>query len=211
MKARASWTDVGLAVAFNVLPIVGVLFWGWSPFALIFLYWLENVAIGGRTLLSILASGFAKGPGGGVLGVGLGAFFTVHYGLFCFVHGVFVVTLFGGEMGDGFDLVATAQRLLAHNTNLAIGFAAIVLWQAIELVLYLVSGRAREDTPRELMQAPYGRIVLLHVTILFGGFLLMLLGWPIIGVVALALFKTAYDVAVARGWRWGREAPAQPG
>ena len=33
--------------------------------------------------------------------LGTAAFFTFHYGMFCFVHGVFVVTLFGGRDAFG--------------------------------------------------------------------------------------------------------------
>ena len=44
-----SW-PVTTAIALNLIPVVGVLFWGWSAFALIFLYWLENLVVGVRTL-----------------------------------------------------------------------------------------------------------------------------------------------------------------
>jgi Family of unknown function (DUF6498) len=38
-------------VAANVLPLVGVLLWGWSAFDIVALYWVENVIIGVITSL----------------------------------------------------------------------------------------------------------------------------------------------------------------
>jgi hypothetical protein len=49
------------------------------------------------------------------------------------------------------------------------------------------------------MAAPYPRIVILHLTIIIGGFVLMLLNQPLAGLVLLALIKAAFDVAEARG------------
>lgn len=199
------WAEVALGVGLNFIPIFGVLFWGWSPFALIFLYWLENVVIGARSLASMLVSGFAHGGPVGAVGAGaLGAFFTVHYGMFCFVHGTLVVALFKDAPGVGvvnspFDLLGAAKALFASQGNLVVGLASILLWQAAIFVLFLMRGEAAKTTPSKIMNAPYGRIIILHVTIIFGGFLLMSLGWPIAGVVLLGLFKTLADVWPALG------------
>ena len=45
-------------IAANVLPIVGVLLWGWDAGALVFLYWTENVVIG---FYNILKMAIARG------------------------------------------------------------------------------------------------------------------------------------------------------
>ena len=203
---------VAAAVALNLIPIVGVLFWGWSAFALIFLYWLENVGIGVRTLASMAANAVL---GGGLNALGalfFGTFFTFHYGLFCFVHGSFVVGLFGGQFaGDSmFDLVKTAQELFASEPNLLIGFASIVLWQIVQFVLFVARGEAKATNPMALMAAPYPRIIVLHIAIIFGGFLLMLLNQPVAGILVLALVKMGFDVAEAmgKGPRFGAGVPA---
>ena len=204
VRAPIRWTEVVIGVALNLIPLAGVLFWHWSPFALIFLYWLENVIIGVRTLASMLAAGIAQNAVKAVGAVGLGAFFTLHYGMFCFVHGIFVLVLFGGmaEAGadnDAFDLAGVAGTLMHQQTNLAVGFAAIVLWQVVIFALFLIRGEAKTAHLQELMGSPYGRIVILHVTIIFGGMILMALGWPLAGVALLALFKMFADIAPALG------------
>ena len=53
-------------------------------------YWAENVVIGCYTVLRMLESG--RGAAGEKIGKSL--FFCFHYGMFCLVHGVFVMTLF---------------------------------------------------------------------------------------------------------------------
>lgn len=203
----ARWAAIAGALAVNAVPIVGVVFWGWSAFALILLYWLENLVLGVRTLLSMTASGLNMG----VAGLGLLVlipFFILHYGLFCFVHGVFVIALFGqadvaayGE--SAFDLASLVLAIFSAQPNLLIGFAAISLWQAAQFVIWLARGDAGRTNPISEMSAPYLRIVTLHVAILGGGFLLMLLGWPIAGVLALAAMKTLFDVSLA----WSMGAP----
>lgn len=194
---RAPWTAYA-AFGFNLIPIIGVSFWGWSAFALIFLYWLENVAIGVRTLFSVLLNGAVRRMLGAA--VSFAGFFAIHYGIFCFGHGVFVTLLFGGGQGS-FDLVATARGLLETDRNLSSGLASIAIWQALLFGLFIIRGDAARTNSRELMVAPYPRIVVLHIAIIFGGGIVMVLNEPLAGVVMLALLKTAFDVAEASGWR----------
>lgn len=197
---RARWPVVA-AVIFNLVPIAGVLLWGWNAFALIFLYWLENLAIGGRTVLSMLASAL-YGPVRAASALATAAFFTVHFGIFCFVHGVFVVSMFSGETSAGaglFDLWSTTQRLFATQPGLLSGLFSVALWQAVLFGVFIVRGEARTANPLKLMAASYPRIIILHVTIIFGGFLLMMLNQPVAGLALLALVKAAFDVAEARG------------
>jgi hypothetical protein len=198
-SVRRAPFSVLAAIGFNLVPIIGVLFWGWSAFALIFLYWLENVVIGVRTLLSMLLNGALTKSLPAVLF--FAPFFAVHYGIFCYGHGVFVVLMFGHGEGSSFDLVSTAQALLAEDRGLGAGLASIVLFQIVQLLFFIVRGDVMRTNARELMGAPYPRIIMLHLVIIFGGGLVMMLGEPVAGVVLLALFKTAFDVMAATGWR----------
>lgn len=193
---------VATAIGLNLIPVLGVLFWGWSAFALIFLYWLENVVIGARTLASMFANAAIVGGVSWIGAIAIGAFFSVHYGLFCFVHGTFVIALFGGgtSAADGglLDLAGAASALFAQQSNLAAGFASIVIWQVVQLVLFVTRGDARTANPLMLMAAPYPRIIVLHVAIIFGGMLLMALGNPVWGLAVLTFLKMGWDVADAR-------------
>ncbi len=189
------------AIALNLIPLIGVLFWGWSAFALIFLYWLENVVIGVRTLLSMAISGIVAREMNplGVLFFCL--FFTVHYGIFCFGHGTFVVGMFGEQALGGMSLSIfdAARTLFESQPGLRYGLASIVLWQIVVLILAIVRGELAKTDPLSLMGAPYPRIIILHLTIIFGGMLLLALNQPVAGLVVMALVKTAFDVTEARG------------
>jgi hypothetical protein len=194
---RTKTWPLGLVIALNLIPVIGVVFWGWSAFALIVLYWLENLIVGVRTLASMFANAALSGGATWIAALCLGAFFTIHYGIFCFGHGIFVMALFGGSFyGDSIiDLGGAVSRLFETQSNLAIGFASIVAWQVVQFVRFIASGEVRRTNVLELMGSPYPRIIVLHVTIIFGGFLLMLLNQPIGGILVLALVKMAYDVA----------------
>lgn len=192
---RSKTWPLALVISLNLIPVIGVLFWGWSAFALIALYWLENLVIGVRTLMSMVANAAVTGGESWLAALFFGAFFTFHYGLFCFGHGVFVMALFGGNLnGDTIlDLPTTVRMLFESQTNLLIGFAGIVAWQVVQFIRFIVGGEVRRTNVLELMGSPYPRIIALHVTIIFGGFLLMLMNQPIGGIVVLALVKMAYD------------------
>lgn len=194
---RSKAWPLGLAIGLNLIPVIGVLFWGWSAFALIVLYWLENLVIGARTLTSLFANAAIAGGVNWLGAIFFGGFFTLHFGLFCFGHGVFVMALFGhGFAGDSIlDLIGAVGALFATQSNLAIGFASIVAWQAVQLFRFIAGGEVGRTNLIELMGSPYPRIIVLHLTIIFGGFLLMLLNQPVGGIVVLALVKMSYDAA----------------
>lgn len=199
-RPAPSWVWIGIAAAllFNLIPIIGVIAWDWSVFALIFLYWTENVLVGVRTFLSMLAAGVAQGALIG--GLVIGGFFLVHYGIFCSVHGMFVITLFGpsaeAEPSVGLSDIGAA---FAGSDNLAAGFVSIALWQGVLLILFLARGEAARSQLGALMSAPYPRMLALHLAIVLSGFLLMAMDQPMAGLVMLALMKTGFDIAQALG------------
>lgn len=192
-----------LAVAFlivDVLPVFAVIALGWDATPLVFLYWLENLVIGLVTLLRILMAGARSsiaGMGGALF---MAAFFTVHYGIFCFGHGQFIVALAGMEANDvpGF-LGPVGLVSYALTTGAAMPFFVLAIL-AVNL-----AGLARETlepggSPGEIgdiMGAPYGRIVILHIG-LFAGFAAMAaLGQPMIGVLALILLRVVWGVFIS--------------
>jgi len=200
------WLTLGAisTLLYNLVPVAGVLFWGWDAFVLIFLYWIENVFIGVRTFLALGLRGVLTDERAALF---FAAFFVIHYGIFCYGHGFFVVTSFGDNSGPGFDLWAIATHQLRTNLNFALGVAAAAFWQLVTLVLMVARGDIQRRTGQVIMASPYLRIVVLHVTIILSGFFLLAIGAPQDGVVLLALFKTVADVWLAsrqpqRDGRW---------
>jgi hypothetical protein len=59
------------------------------------------------------------------------------------------------------------------------------------------------------MSQPYGRVVVLHLTVLFGGWIVLTIGSPLLALVLLVALKTAADVRAHQAER-RKFAPASP-
>ncbi|MFN7140264.1 MAG: DUF6498-containing protein, partial [Limisphaerales bacterium] len=59
---------------------------------------------------------------------------------------------------------------------------------------YIGRGEYLRVTPMDLMKQPYGRVMVLHVTIVIGAFLMIALKSPTIGLVLLVVLKIALDL-----------------
>jgi hypothetical protein len=118
-RVTSSTTAVVLLVAFNLVPLAGVLWWGWNVYTLLVLYWLENGIIGALNIAKILRAEGAFGTGIATFRLNgqvsnsrkaMVGFFLMHYGIFWAVHGIFVFLLplfiglgsFASDAVDGF-------------------------------------------------------------------------------------------------------------
>jgi hypothetical protein len=179
----------------NFVPVLGVLCLQWEVFPLMFLFWSENVIIGAFNVLKMLAAH----PESLVSWMGkvfVIPFFCVHYGMFTFIHGVLVIGLFGGgfKSGAGFPTPAVFWQI-AHENYLGWAILGLVISRGISFMTnYLGTGEYQRAGLQQLMQQPYGRIVVLHLTILFGGFLMMALHSPVWGLLLLVALKIVLDL-----------------
>ncbi len=175
----------------NLIPLIGVLAFGWTVFSILLLYWAENVVIG---MFNVLRMAFAqpRNVGANVGKVLLIPFFTFHYGMFTLVHGLFVVALFGpGARGLSPARLVDAVR----QAGIGWGLLAIAASHAFSFLHnYLASGEYRNAALNVIMFQPYARVMILHVTILAGGFLAQQLGAPAAVLLVLVVLKTAMDV-----------------
>lgn len=190
--------DLAVVIGINLIPAAGVLLFGWSSFDLIFLYWMENVVIGAFTVLRMLARPYSH-PIELAFPLFFAPFFALHYGGFCWGHGIFIVSLFGGVEQS----LTQAVRSATATTPILVALVALVALQAFDWIRDTQRHGFGSDGIKDLMTAPYRRIVVLHLTIIVGGFVITALGEPAIGLLLLAAFKTASDV-----WHWRREPAA---
>ena len=187
--------SVWVLVAANALPIVGVLFWGWDVFPVLALFWMENVVIGVLNALKMLLADPADAAlwAGKVFTV---PFFCVHYGIFTAVHGTFVFSLFGPKelRADAFNLVAPALRA-AQAYDLWLPLAVLAASHVFSFFWnYLYRGEFRRAQLSVLMSQPYGRVIVLHLAIILGGFAVAMLGSPVWALVLLIALKIALDL-----------------
>jgi hypothetical protein len=189
----------------NLIPAVCVLLFGWSVFALMILYWLENLVVGLFNLFRMLVEGIVRGPQGILAAVLACPFFTFHYGMFCTIHGVFVWSIFSGAEAvaplEGLSPAELFSRSFGYarsDPDLWLNLLALFGVHLAQFAEWLWRGRWAEADPMEQMVKPYGRIVALHLTILGGAVPVLLLGQPAIAVCLLAVIKTAIEVFSAR-------------
>lgn len=181
----------------NLAPIFGVLFMDWQVFPIVLLFWMENVIIGVFNVFKMIAC--SPNQKQWVAKVFLIPFFCLHYGTFTSVHGVIVIFMFG--MLGGFikpgDFAAGPFDILGIMGKLQLWWAvlALLVSHAVSFAVnYLGKGEYKQSNIALLMLQPYGRVVILHITVLFGGFLVMLLGSPIIGLILLISLKIFIDI-----------------
>jgi len=176
----------------NAIPIVGVLFLGWTVFPLLLLYWLENVVVGGFNVAKMLLAQPSE-PASWLGKLFLIPFFIVHFGGFTFVHGVLVVAFFGPKGTQPFDLLTVVPAAIRAN-HLGWGLLSLTASHGLSFYWnYLHNGEYQRASLSTLMGQPYGRIVVLHLTVLFGGWIVMLLGSPVPALIILIALKTAAD------------------
>jgi len=231
-RTADSRSALALIVA-NLIPLVGVLFFGWSLWTILAVYWAENGIVGVWNIPKILLAqgtllpgrvgvgyrAWAVRPMPGAGRVAMAIFFAIHYGMFWLVHGFFVLALpsfmgFTHAFSDGLLPPTSVGGLVPGLEPLgdpsvanagafgvldwsAVGTAAIGLFISHGVpffVNYLWGGEYRTQTAAFQMFAPYGRLVVLHVTIVLGGFVLAFLGAPFLLLVILVVLKTVLDL-----------------
>jgi len=182
--------------------VAGVLFWQWDVASILILYWSENLIIGATTVIKMIA----RSPIGGLFS---SAFFVVHYGGFCAVHCVLLLALLThtkdpfGELHWPFFFMFV--ELLVNVTRKAFevaprewiyAFLSLCASHAISLVYnFFIRGEFKRMTGQQLMAAPYSRIIVLHLAILFGGWGVMLLNSPMPLLLLLIVGKIVLDVS----------------
>ena len=197
-------------LAANAIPILGVLFLGWSLMTILLLYWLENGIVGVWNVPRIALAGRSDTPttGGVFAGPGLERaaiipFFVFHYGMFWVVHGIFLFALpvfaglgFGGAGGgDGPAAAGSFGRI--DPLAILLGGAALFVSHGVSFFANYVGRREYvATTPKERMMAVYGRVVVLHLTIILGAVAVGALGSPIVVLLILVVGKTILDLAL---------------
>ena len=186
----------------NFVPIFGVLFLGWDTVAILVLYWLESVILGVLNIPKILACRrMGVSLSTAVLAnLFIAVFYIVHYGMFTGVHGVFLAEMFAAR--------PMMEGLLSGNAILWTVAAFLVSHIFSMLVNFFGKKEYLTRTAREQMVSVYGRVFVMHIVVLLGGFAIQSFGAPIIAVIMLIVLKTGFDLASHRKEHAARDAVA---
>lgn len=170
----------------NLIPLLGVLFDDWSIFEIMLLFWAESAVIGIYNLCKIWKIGrwavLFYGP-----------FFVGHYGGFMAVHLLFIYGIFGsGLLGDG-DISTT--QMFQDFGRLAPVLIVFFISHGISYFSNFIGKHEyRGKQTAQQMGEPYRRIIIMHVTIIFGGFLVMAFDSAVPALSLLILLKAIADL-----------------
>ncbi|MFT6670173.1 MAG: hypothetical protein ACJAVZ_001637 [Afipia broomeae] len=198
---RGTFTS-SILILSNLVPLAGIMFWGWDTFVLLCLYCLETAVIGFWTIAR--AATMARDPGSAtgrsIAGaLAMAGFFTVHAGLFMSVHMLFIYALFAGPwMGrihdarDFIRLIVIGKDLWIPLVALFVGQGAIFINDAVNRFVFGKVPLTNADTG-EIMGEFYKRIVIMHVAIMGGAFIAQAIGTAA-PLIILVLLKIAIEI-----------------
>ncbi|MDT3695227.1 MAG: DUF6498-containing protein [Ignavibacterium sp.] len=156
----------------NILVIFFAIVDEISAIEVLWIYWFQSVIIGVFTFTKMITlkdfstEGFKIGNKQPVpiraAAISSAIFFFFHYGLFHFVYAVFLASF-------------SALSVFSVSSN---SYIFILISAGIFFINYLIEFiKSRKEEPDEkpnlgkLMSAPYARIIPMHLTIIFGGFI----------------------------------------
>jgi len=180
----------------NLVPVFGVLVLHWQVFPLMFLFWSENVIVGVFNVLKMLINQ-PRSISSWIGKLIVIPFFCFHYGLGLFVHGAFVVGMFGGGLRrtHGFPGVEDYWNIAVEN-GLVWAFLGLTVSRGVSFVTNYIGLREYERVDLgQLLFQPYARVMVLHFAILIGAFLVVALHSPTPALVLLIVLKIAVDLA----------------
>ena len=209
-KSFSYYFSLFVIVVGNACVLPGVLYWDWSIFEVFYLYWLENVVIGCFTVFRMMLVSASFGIGTLIMSAFRIVFFVFHYGLFCMGHGMILTELFY-ENSAGLKIepeMLFQIPVIEGMQGFLWGVIGIVMVEAVYGVKKILKDRRDAVLPEVIMFSPYGRIIVLHVAVLVGGFLADEFGVSVLALVVLIVMKTAYDLVLIgrRGKKKGNES-----
>jgi hypothetical protein len=118
-----------------------------------------------------------------------------------------VATLFGGIRtlsGIAEPVLLMIGRIAGDRIGVLVVVAMVIAAALDALRAWAATDADDERVIRRIMSEPYGRIVILHVVLIAGGFLLAALRLPSLAALLLVAFKLGYDLLMLRR---GKAAP----
>lgn len=204
-ESPAGNTPTALAlIAANLVPLFGVVFLGWKLGDIMALFWAESAVIGFYNVLKIVKVGQWSA-------IVTAPFFVGHYGGFMSVHFLFIYTLFvRGVEAKGPDL-PVLPALIGLFYPLRPALLAFFISHGVSFRMNFIGRKEYVSMKTEtLMKDPYGRIFVMHLTVIFGGWFVLLFRSAMPALILLILLKITADFWSHRK-QHGRAAPPRAG
>jgi hypothetical protein len=191
-RQRLRASSLALITA-NLMPLLGVLALNWNVTPIMVFYWSENLVVGFYNVLKMRrAQGSVASSGTTLNGRpvqqtdrrAMIVFFIVHYGMFTMCHGIFVLVMFRARFGGLLSELGLALLFLtvSHGISFRRNFIGRGEYQRVAFTT--------------LFWQPYGRVIIMHLTILGGGAWAQAKGSPVYALVVLVTLKTLIDLGL---------------
>ena len=204
-------------LAVNLIPLYGVLWWGWDTFQLLMLYWIETVIIAFFTIRRL-----ARLPEeqerrarekSNPADFALTGFFTLHAGIFIAVHFIFLWVFFSYAWFQKVHGVGSFffELVVANGVWVALVLMLIVHWisfltdpkpgfaERVErgVARRIVRAREREtgDRVTPIVAGLYIRIIVMQLAIIFGAWFSGFTG-SLAPLVIVIVLKTLLDLGL---------------
>lgn len=185
-------------VLVNLVPLVGVLFLGWSPMEVVYLYWVETAIIGFFNIFKMLMASSKNGLVATIFEkLFMIPFFIVHFGGFIFVQGLFILLANAEGDADPFqgDAAVTEKYLWAIFYQL--WWPALLLFGSHLFSFFwnfIGEKEYKEKNISEFMFAPYARIFVQQFIAILGVVIIVVAGhiWLMIIVIAAKIYADVW-------------------
>lgn len=203
------YPTVFVLILVNLIPLYGVIYWGWDQDYILFIYWAETSIIGLFNVFRMLLAKKVDTKGIRVNGkrpvvktkkqflkfrVSLVLFFIMHFGIFNLVHGLFVTSITDLGIEEILDSVDIYQ-ILRQLSWLIIPTVALFLSHAASFFFNYIGRREYERQElNALFLKPYSRIVVTHITLVVGANLVDALDNKLAFIALMVVLKIFFDV-----------------
>lgn len=168
----------------NLVPAIGVLYFSWDLLTILFLYWFESAVIGvfNAKKMIIIDKASLKNEV---------SFFLIHYGLFMLVHFIFLIVFF---------VVLPTQKtvdptgILTLLKNVAFGTIFFTISHWVSFHYDFLQSDNSSIPIHTVMFEPYPRILVMHITVIIGAFIIMTTGINKYAIIVLVGAKTLTDI-----------------
>ena len=221
-------------VAINLVPLIGILVWGWDAFVLLMLYWMETAIIAFWSMVRL-----ATLPGEAVGDLTFGAekrtisrpaliaVFTANAAGFMAVHLLLLWVMFAGDWSrrihsvrdfiradGGRDRALAAAAAAVHRARPRAVVRSHRAWALADVGAsasrHPARPPAREPQGEAILLGLYVRIFIMQLTIIVGVWFALVIG-SVAPFIILIIIKTVFDVVVScdRRPRAGGDAARQ--
>ncbi len=179
-------------IAANLVPLAGVLLLGWNAGQLMALFWAESAVIGFYTVLRTVVVGKLAA----IFAV---PFFVGHFGGFMAIHFMFIYYFFIRGFQAAGPEPGVREALLGVFGPMWPALAAFAASHGVSFAVNFIGRReCAGTTVTAVTSAPYKRIIVMQLAIIFGGWIVMALNNPVPALVLLVALKTGMDLSAHR-------------